>query len=346
MKNSRHQIGVTPSCVRLGFRQAFSKTSPKLVGGGGVQRCRLVSPGPLVLSEAGYTLAMVPAVMSAILFAMATPTPTSVRAPAKADRNTETARAACVRILHDGGKPVGTGFFLDARHVATCWHVAAGKFDLRVDHGVVKSLTWEPRPALQVLTAAGEVVNAEVLSVPTTADFSPIQYDFAILRLQKSCSAPTLNLFASRELPAIGTELQFTGFPLAAPAMLTLRARVAGYGPASEFICVQAPVNKGSSGSALLAPDGTVLGIISDREGGLARELATTRDAMKEMGARMGGMLLEVDTPDGRKNVNQTSLLLDTLDTLDAYISTGIGYARSIEFLRAWRARHPATSAP
>ena len=123
--------------------------------------------------------------------------------------------------------------------------------------------------------------------------------------------------------------------------MLTHRGLISGYGPASDVVCIQAPVNRGHSGSALLAPDGHVIGIISMREGRLGKELEATQKLLREVGPRLGGISHEIETSEGRKSISETQLLIATVDTLDKYINTGIGYARATTFLRSWLQRHP-----
>ncbi len=265
--------------------------------------------------------------------------------PTEPDSVTARSRQACVRILQ-GGQSVGTGFFLDGRHLATCFHVAADDWTLKVEGGVVKQLAFRWRSELSIQLHDGRVVPVEPLSTPTADDYSPIQHDFAVLRLKAPLSAapPPLALHGASALPPVGSRVSFTGFPLRAPVMLTHYGHISGYGPANDFLCIQASVNKGNSGGALVSEAGLVLGIISNREGDLSTELRATRDQMRAMGERMGSISLEVDTPTGRRPVNQNELLLNTLDTLEAYISTGIGYARSSRHLSAWLSRHPLTS--
>lgn len=75
----------------------------------------------------------------------------------------DVSRNNCVRILTDE-KSVGSGFFLDEYHVATCFHVAAKEWTLKIEPNEVTELQWTPQDNIQVEMDDGAIVSATFLS--------------------------------------------------------------------------------------------------------------------------------------------------------------------------------------
>jgi len=121
-------------------------------------------------------------------------------------------RSNCVRILINKKDPAGSGFFLDDRHIATCFHVVTKKYALQVQSNVVMKLDWEPHPDLWIELENGDKIEAAFLSVPTKQDVTPIIHDFAVLKLKQP---PTqkglgLNFYTKPRMPGVGADVYFS----------------------------------------------------------------------------------------------------------------------------------------
>jgi S1-C subfamily serine protease len=225
--------------------------------------------------------------------------------------------------------PSGSGVFVGEQVVLTCFHVVAA---LAADGPNVK---WSLLPDLQVILPSGEKIDATVFSVPTPGDPTPFSFDFAFMKLKTKPAAKVsvAQLASDKEVFGIGDDVVFSGFPLEAPGMVTHKGMVSGFDPTGSVIFVQASVNKGNSGGALFNSSGHVIGLISNREGGLSTGLNDLRVYIDKTSSHGGVQIMGVDPLQATKAI---------IDTLDRYISTGIGYARAIKFSRSFRAAHPA----
>jgi S1-C subfamily serine protease len=239
---------------------------------------------------------------------------------------------ATVHIVSQEGNSSGSGFLVGDQLVLTCMHVVAtGQRD---NQGIVQGRVFND---LQVTTAGGEVIPADVVSIPTKADSTPLQYDFAFLRLRHKPSRPFKKLsFASdNELNAVdlGDDVVFSGFPLAAPGMLTHKGMISGVDPNRSIFAVEGSVNKGNSGGALINRDGRIIGIVSMREGGITQGLAQLRNQLNATANT--GMQVQFL---GMNPITTTAMLIDTIDQ---YISVGIGYALSARYSSAYLKKRP-----
>jgi S1-C subfamily serine protease len=241
----------------------------------------------------------------------------------------ELSRTSGVMLLSQSGDSKGSGAFIGDQHVLTCFHVVA---TLSVQGSTVN---WTLYPDLQVVLPSGETIGATVVSVPTQADPSPLLQDFALVKLK---SKPTKSfskvpLAPEKETLTVGDDVVFSGYPLATPGMVTHRGMVSGFDSSSSLIFVQASINKGNSGGALLNMQGHVVGIISMREGGISRGLDELRVDIDKTSSQGSVKIMGVDPLQATRAIIQT---------LDQYISTGIGYARSIKFTREYIGKNPA----
>jgi hypothetical protein len=231
-----------------------------------------------------------------------------------------------VKIFSPSGGVSGSGSMISNDRVLTCFHVVS---KLEAAQGGVR---WQIYQDLQVTLPSGEIVSGTVVSLPSQASAEPLQYDFAILKL----SHPPLKAFskvslaAESEFPELGDDVVYSGFPLSTPGMVTHRGMVSGSDDTKNLIFVQGSINKGNSGGGLINSRGDLIGIVSLREGGITQELEQLRAYISK---QQGGVAL--------MGVDQNRALNALIDTLDRYISTGIGYARSIRFAREYIARHP-----
>jgi len=235
----------------------------------------------------------------------------------------QSSRANCVKIESRSGGISGTGFLLDQQFVATCFHVVA---NIEVQDSTIQ---WNIFQDLKVILSTGDTIDAKCVSGPTKEDPAPLLYDFAVLKLaskQKLSAEP--NPIANVDTPlAVGSDIVFSGYPLATPAMVTHKGIISGVSPDANIICIEAPVNKGNSGGALLNAKGEVIGIISMREGGISQGLMELTKYIQATEKQGSVRLMGVDPLQATKEI---------INVLDTYISTGIGYARSIKFLRKY----------
>lgn len=231
-------------------------------------------------------------------------------------------------IATDAGKSKGTGFVIGDQLVATCFHVAAA---ITVNGA---NVSFTPYSDLQVTFPSGEKIPATLVSVPTQTDLSPLTSDFALLKLSKKPSKAysQVILGESTEFPQVGEEVVFSGYPLASPGMVTHRGMVSGHDDNVSVIFIQASINKGNSGGAVLNTEGHVVGIVSMREGGISKGLQDLQVNIEKTSAEGSVKFMGVDPLQSTKAIIQT---------IDQYISTGIGYARSVRFIREYITKHP-----
>ena len=252
----------------------------------------------------------------------------------------DASRQATVRIVSgniNGGTgsvvPLGSGFFVSSQYVVTCFHVVTKSLDIDPKQ---KKCGWSPVANLAVLYANREIIKATCISVPTLQDISPVQYDFAVLRLEHPPKAKitVLPLAPPDTEYAVGEEVFFSGYPLDAKWLLTFKGMIAGFYPLQKLIALQAPINKGSSGSALLNTKGEVIGIISRREGGITEKLDEIKKKIIEAvkpGQETTIMFGGIDALDSIK---------ETVEVLNRNISTGIGYAHWSGGLSQYLSKH------
>jgi hypothetical protein len=106
---------------------------------------------------------------------------------------------------------------------------------------------------------------------------------------------------------------------------------ISGIDDSGSIICIQGAINKGNSGGALITDDGKVIGIVSMREGGISKALKDLTVHIEATSNQGSVRLLGVDP---------LGAIKATIETLDTYISTGIGYARCIKFLKEYSSKH------
>jgi S1-C subfamily serine protease len=235
----------------------------------------------------------------------------------------ELSRTSCVMLISKSGNSKGSGALIGDQQVLTCFHVVAA---VSVHDSTVN---WNVYSDLQVVLPSGETIDATVASLPTQTDVSPVLQDFAIVKLKHK---PTkgfakVQLAPESEVPGLGDEVVFSGYPLATPGMVTHRGMVSGSDSTSSMIFVQAPINKGNSGGALLNSQGHVVGIVSNREGSISQGLNDLRVYIDQTASQGSVGIMGVDPLQATRAI---------IETLDRYISTGIGYAHSIKFARGY----------
>ena len=237
-------------------------------------------------------------------------------------------RESCVQVLAHDINAAGTGFFIDDLHVVTSFHVVA-RTERSVDNKVRHTISKQ----IDVVRQDGTSIKAKLVSIPSEEDRSPYDQDFAILRLLAKPQFPVRSVKLSEDIapPVVGSEVFFSGFPLDVDAMLTHKGYVSGF-TSGGMICLQAPINEGNSGGAVLNINGEVIGIVASREGEISRSL---KDQQKQIAkSRQVGQveILGVNTLDATEEL---------IKKLDKYISTGIGYAIPVSFLKRYLSKNP-----
>jgi len=230
----------------------------------------------------------------------------------------DNSRNSCFKIISKQAKSSGTGFLISKDLIVTCFHVVA--YISKNDSGIAFKLFED----LQAINETGDTVALTCISVPTNVSPEPLIQDFAILKTVKPMS-PNAILKLSTEIDqSVGENIIFSGYPLGTPTMVTHFGAISGITKDKSIICIQAATNKGNSGGALIDNNGKVIGIVSMREGGISLALENYMDQINK-GEKMGSTLVS--------GVDPLQVTKETVNVLDTFISTGIGYARSVSFL-------------
>ena len=235
-----------------------------------------------------------------------------------------------VKILSPSAGVSGSGSLIGDRVVLTCLHVV-----VQIQPVDANNVNLIPFSDLVVEMPDGEKISATLASIPTPTDSATVDHDFAFLRLatKPTGAFQTVEIGTEKDKPKLGDDIAFSGYPLNTPGMVTHRGMVSGTDKQEDLIFIEGSINKGNSGGGLLGRDGHLIGIISLREGGITTGLAQLRDQLNAQSH--SGMKV---TMLGMDPVQTTKMLIDTLDQ---YISTGIGYAHSIRFAKDYQSKHP-----
>lgn len=237
----------------------------------------------------------------------------------------ELSRNSCVKIYSKDGNSSGSGFFISDDLIATCFHVIASISQ----NG--QQINCDIYGDLQITTITGENIHANCISPPTKQDPSPLYKDFAVLKLiKKPANLKNYILqFSDKDVKTIkiGSDCYFSGYPLFTPALITHKGMISGMDDTGSVICIQGSINKGNSGGTLISNDGKVIGIVSMREGGISKSLEDLIVNIENTEKQGYVHLFKVDPLQAIK---------ETVKTLDTFISTGIGYAINIKFLKEY----------
>lgn len=228
-------------------------------------------------------------------------------------------RSSCIKIISKQGNSSGTGFFIGNDVIITCFHVIA---KISVDN--LNMINFNIYSDLEGINEDGDTISLTCISIPTKNSPDPLFQDFAILKTNKIIANKKIIPLCTKLKLEISDFILFSGYPLGTPTMVTHFGNISGITKDSSIICIQASTNKGNSGGALINKAGEVIGIVSMREGGISQGLQNYMNQINETEKHGSIQLMGIDPLQATK---------ETISVLDTYISTGIGYARSIKYL-------------
>ncbi len=236
-------------------------------------------------------------------------------------------RPAVVEVLVNG-KRSGTGFFVSPEgHVVTALHVIA-KTELQINQFVVTYFD-----KLKVRLHDGRILVAQ--PIPNAAPDHSL-YDMALLKVDGK-NLHSLTIGSYNEITE-GEESYFMGFPFDAPAAVTYRGFVSAKFPlirrelkgvpiSTDIILIQSPVARGFSGAPLLSlTNDKVVGVVTNRLGGISPKLSETREKILQ-GQKRGGSVRIM-------GVDPNESILEVVNVLDQFLSAGTGWAVSIGHIR------------
>jgi len=158
-------------------------------------------------------------------------------------------------------------------------------------------------------------------------------HDLILFRIEGE-DYPSLELGNFEEVED-GDEIFFCGYPLRSDHHTIHGGHVSCKFEENEIniIQVDGAVNSGNSGGPLLSMDNKVVGIITEKAGGIDRKLIHLSRVVRQNPGT--GMKIIYTKPDGtRTSVDPQQALAQVIQIIHDYTNVGIGYAFSIEYLK------------
>lgn len=222
----------------------------------------------------------------------------------------------------------GTGFVIDRDgYLLTANHVVA---EYIIENNRIIDIVYSD--SIYAIFDQGDTLRLNlIISRNWKTDRDPLLFDFAILKIDDKTIEPLQ--IGKYDDVEIGNEIIFSGFPLSSEHLTNHTGIISAkyikkgiFGNINQKVYqIDGSINKGNSGGPLISlVDQKVIGIISTREGGISNEL----DAIKKQIQDWKKLRIKVTTA----GVDQSDAILNLINTLDRYISVGIGHAISIEY--------------
>ncbi len=236
------------------------------------------------------------------------------------------ARPAVVEVLVSGARS-GTGFCVSPDgYIITATHVVGAP--AITERGIVVNY----QQGLSVRFEDGRTFPVQPVENPSPeAAF----HDISLLKADVKTSH-----FLRFGLPGSireGDEVYTMGFPFDVPAAVTYRGSVSARFPIpagilngntiqNSTIHVQMPIAKGFSGAPLLSmSDDTVIGVITNKLGGISQKLSDVRQSIVASQNQGNVKIFGVD-PNAAE--------LELINVLDAFLSAGAGWSVSIDYAK------------
>lgn len=223
----------------------------------------------------------------------------------------------------------GTGFIVHKDgYVLTCNHVVC---QYVFENNVLKQAVYSTK--ITIRFEDGTELPAKIaFQQNLVQDNRPLLYDYAILKVEGKGLTPTE--FESYDSLEEGSDVYFCGYPLSSQHLTTHKGMISAkytregtfnHTPQKVFQ-IEGAINKGNSGGPLFDfATRKVVGIISTREGGISKDLGDLRDyIVQQQKQGSGGVFIQ--------GVNPLPVIVELTNTLDRYISVGIGHGVSVEY--------------
>jgi len=234
-------------------------------------------------------------------------------------------------------RSLGSGFFIKDDLIVTCFHVIA---QIQISDGKVEYRIYDDLVAIDEI---GNLTYLECISIPTDKSPEPFISDFAVLKLKSKVDKKQVLKLSSEQIE-VSDMIIFSGYPFGLPTLITHTGNVSGL-VKDSLIYVQAPVNNGDSGSALLNKNGDVIGIITFKQAGIGQALEKQLQdlTLLQQNLGKGGLQLGViQSVDGTTSTgfDPIDFAKETISTLQQNLETGIGGARHVRFLKDYLKRN------
>ena len=158
-------------------------------------------------------------------------------------------------------------------------------------------------------------------------------HDFIILKIEES-DYSVLELGEYDEIEE-GDDIYFCGYPLMSNHFAINAGIISSKFTESNIRLMQidGSVNSGNSGGPLLNMDDKVVGIVTQKAGGIDDKLLGISEIVKKS---KSGMVINYKFKDGREvKFDPQQALADVIQIIHDYTSVGIGYAFSIEYVKS-----------
>ena len=221
----------------------------------------------------------------------------------------EKVRPSVVKVISNSGE--GSGFIVDKRGIViTASHVISN-----ASHTTVQFYNRSEKNCCKIL-------------------HRDIVHDFAILEITKD-NYQAIDL-GNYETIKEGNEVYFCGYPLLTSQHTTSHGIVSALfiRNSNRIIQIDGSVNSGNSGGPLLDMNDKVIGIITQKEGGIDNLLISLADRLVNNYGRVS--VTKPSLYDNHQiNLPHTNkTLADLINIIRYYTNVGIGYAYSIEYAK------------